>query len=101
MKILAQPTAILLRSALALLLVIACEGCRRRAKSPPPPSAETQLDSPADAATPTGAAAALKPGSPAPPITNNVAPPPRVDPKTGKLILQTDAAVPKKRSATE
>jgi hypothetical protein len=100
MKILAQPTASLLRCALALLLVIACEGCRRRAKSPPP-SAETQLDSPADAATPTGAAAALKPGSPAPPITNNVAPPPRVDPKTGKLILQTDAAVPKKRSATE
>ena len=40
-------------------------------------------------------------GKPAEPITNNVAPPPRVDQATGKLILQTDGVILKQKTKAE
>jgi hypothetical protein len=90
-----------LRCVLVVLLAAASEGCRRRAK----PAAATTENTAAESSV---VVAGDAPGSaprvnlkPAEPITNNVAPPPRVDQATGKLILQTDGVILKQKTKAE
>ena len=78
------------------------DGCRRRAKPAPPAEGASDVEGVGleivgggNAANPSG------PISPAPAITNGVAPPPRVDANSGKLILQTDSTLLKKKTSTE
>jgi hypothetical protein len=90
-----------LRCLLVLLVVAAGEGCRRRAKPVAAPSEGTAVETSTVIAGETPGAATRVNLAPAPPITNNVAPPPRVDQATGKLILQTDGVILKQKTKAE
>jgi len=89
-----------------ILLVLVClivgDGCRRRAKTTATPAADPNSATESEVVV-AGDTSGQKPVNlpPAAPITNNVAPPPRVDKATGKLILQTDGVILKKSTKTE
>ncbi len=90
----------LLRIVILLSVLGVADGCRRGAKPAPTENvAETAIESGAPQTVQVGGSAVIL--APAPQITNNVAPPPRVDTKTGKLILQGDAPVVRKKTAAE
>ena len=92
--------ASLLKIALVASLIVVGDGCRRRAKpAPTENAAETAIESSAPKTVQVGGASVIL--APAPQITNNVAPPTRVDSKTGNLILQGDAPVVRKKTAAE
>jgi hypothetical protein len=86
----------------ALLLAILCvtDGCRRRAKPAPAAGSDAAADVATGSATQGGASTSTT-DLPAKPITNGIAPPARVDSKTGKLILQGDAPVVRQKTASE
>lgn len=100
MKITNFSSANFLKVLLLLLLVSASEGCRRGAKP-------TVGDATSETAAESSAPQRLQAGgsvvtlAPAPAITNNVAPPLRMDAQTGKPILQGDTSVVRKRTAAE
>ena len=90
----------LLKVLLLLLLASSSEGCRRRAKpAVGEATAETALESSTPQTVQAGGSVVIL--APAPAITNNVAPPLRMDAQTGKPILQGDTTVVRKRTATE
>jgi hypothetical protein len=86
---------------LVLLLAAASEGCRRRAKSATAPTESTAAESSLVVAGDTPGSPARVNLQPAAPITNSVAPPPRVDQATGRLILQTDGVILKQKTKAE
>jgi len=100
------------RVLLVLLCLIVGDGCRRKASSSAAGAADAgsatesevvvagETGTPKVGAGETGSSKAVN-LPPAAPITNNVAPPPRVDKATGKLILQTDGVILKKSTKTE
>lgn len=91
---------VFLKATLLVLLIASCEGCRRRAKAVTgEATAETAVESSAPQKVQVGESVVIL--APAPAITNNVAPPLRMDAQTGKPILQGDTTVVKKRTATE
>ncbi len=93
------PAATLLKVLLLLLFVVSSEGCRRGAKPAVEATSETAVESSAPKAVQAGGSVVIL--APAPAITNNVAPPLRMDAQTGKPILQGDTSVVRKRTATE
>jgi len=90
------------RTLLVLLCLIVGDGCRRRANPSATPVTDPKSATESEVVV-AGETGAPKPVNlpPATPITNNVAPPPRVDKATGKLILQTDGVILKKKTQTE
>lgn len=88
---------------MAALILTAAEGCRRKAKPAADVSGvevEAQVAGQATdgAARPGSVVATPVVGAP---ITNGIAPPLPVDPKTGKIMFKTESGVVKGRSGVE